>query len=211
MILVSVLSYVLSAYLSLHTLASPTPAQTSTSSTNATATPPQLRTPPNPYIYRYDPSHEVVFERRSTHHTKLNPSTNIYNFRAAIQDAGRRIIALQEQTHDQGSARFPSNKFVYEETLARPAHTPRGQAERTIKIEVHGVNYVLYLSYDAVKIVMLGLIQYAALWDNGYGTHNRVGMCNFTLYWLQYGGQRIAEGGVSLDVPDAPTEVVATS
>ena len=36
-------------------------------------------------------------------------------------------------------------------------------------------------------------------------------MCNFTLYWLQYGGQAIAEGGVSLDVPDAPTDGVATS
>lgn len=210
MILLSVLSYVLSAYLSIHTLASPTPAQTSLNSTNATTNPTQLQTPPNPYRYWYDPSHQVVFERRSTHHTKSNPSTNIYNFRAAIQDAGRRIIALQEHTHDKGGARFPFNKFVYEETLARPA-PHHGQSERRIKIEVQGINYVLYLSYDAVKIIMLGLIQYAALWDIGAGTHTRVGMCNFTLYWLQYGGQEIAEGGVSLDVPDAPTDVVATS
>lgn len=68
---------------------------------------------------------------------------------------------------------------------------------------------MLHLSYDAIKIVILGLIQYGGQFDTG--AYTRVTMCNFTLLWLQYGVQRIAEGGVSLEVPDAPTEVVATS
>ena len=210
MILLLVLTYLLSTYTSIYTLAMPTLAERSLNSTNATTNLSQLRAPPNPYTYWYDSAHLVIFDRRKAKHSKENPTTNVYNFKHAIQDAGRRIIAMQERTHVQGNAWFPSNEFVYEEAMARPAAV-QPHVVRRIKLEIRGINTFLHLSYDAIKLVMLGLIEYTALWDIGHGDSDRVSMCNFTLYWLEYGGQRIAEGAVNIKVPDLPTQLIATS
>lgn len=209
MALLSPLVYLLSALFSISSVASPIQTQRSFNGSIKPITPPTLKAPPNPFIYSYDFSHEVIFERKSTAYSKDNPSTTVSNVKLALQEAGRRILAMQQRTHVKGNARFPFDSFIYDEPLARPAHHP--QQVRRIRLEIRGIHSILHFSYDAIKIIMLGLIDYTSWWDHGHAGSERVSMCNFTMYWLQFGGQVIAEGSMKIILPDPPTEMVTTS
>ena len=209
MALLSALVYLLLAYLSIPTVTSPIQTNRSLNSSNNLITPPTLEAPPNPFIYFYDSSHEVVFERKSIGHIHDNPGTTIHNVKYALQDAGRRILAIQEREHVKGNARFPLDRFIYNEPLVRSAHRP--PFVRHFRLEIRGVHSILHLSYDAVKIIMLGLIDYTNGWDHGHAGSDRVNMCNFTMYWLPFAGQTIAVGSINLIVPNPPIEIVATS
>ena len=79
------------------------------------------------------------------------------------------------------------------------------------RLEIWGIHSILHLSFDAVKIIMLGLIDYTDWWDHGHEGSDRVGMCNFTMNWLQFGSQAIAVGSMKIIVPHPPTDIVTTS
>ena len=91
----------------------------------------------------------------------------------------------------------------------RPAHHPA--VVRHFRLEIWGIHSILHLSFDAVKIIMLGLIDYTDWWDHGHEGSDRVGMCNFTMNWLQFGSQAIAVGSMKIIVPHPPTDIVTTS
>ena len=206
-ILIFTLAILLSSF---HTLATPLQPQSSLNSTRATIRPPKLETPPNPYIYGYDSTHKVVFDRHTTAHSYRNPSISINNFEHALKAAGRIVLETQHHFRADGDASFPSNQFIYERELRRPSTHPSLQ-HRRFRLEIRGVHEFLSLTYDAVKIVMLGLFEYNSLWDKGFrpGSEPRVSVCNFTLFWEKYGRQRIAEGSVKIVVPAPPPVVGA--
>ncbi|CAD6592201.1 MAG: hypothetical protein ASARMPREDX12_005882, partial [Alectoria sarmentosa] len=95
-----------------------------------------------------------------------SPTVSPKNWRAAVSVATENIQALEVMARDDAEDPIPGNRFDFATTLAHPAPKHARQPERSLKFELLGTDDEP-LTYEDVNVALLGLLNYAAVWDRG--------------------------------------------
>ncbi|KAL8676827.1 MAG: hypothetical protein Q9224_007247 [Gallowayella concinna] len=145
---------------------------------------------PNPIIWRPNARTEIVFRHDPTtvapDYRKITP----INWQHAVEEAQRTLQLTQARYHAGNRDIVPGNRFVYEEPLRHQGSRLKGR--KCIRFEVQKSPYGS-LEYGYVYVVLLGLLEYMDVWDNG-SKNDRVHVCNFTYYWTQRYTYEVASG-----------------
>ena len=124
-----------------------------------------------------------------------SPTVSPKNWLAAVSVATENIQALEVMARDDPEDPIPGNRFDFGTTLARPAPKHARQPERSLKFELLGIDDEP-LTYEDVNVALLGLLNYAAVWDRG-SKSDEIRMCTFELFYEDFGSP-FAKGSVSL-------------
>ncbi|CAD6592804.1 MAG: hypothetical protein ASARMPRED_006729 [Alectoria sarmentosa] len=103
---------------------------------------------------------------------------------------------------------IPGNRFDFGTTLARPAPKHARQPERSLKFELLGIDDEP-LTYEDVNVALLGLLNYAAVWDRG-SKSDEIRMCTFELFYEDFGSP-FAKGSMDAELGAYATTEASTS
>ncbi|KAL8782317.1 MAG: hypothetical protein Q9213_005478 [Squamulea squamosa] len=145
---------------------------------------------PNPFIWRPDPYHRLVFHRKPLSKDRLdnNPGTSPNNWRHAVYQASDKIARLQHQAGVGLTDPIPDDHFQYSEAIARAG----AGALREIIFEMDGVP-LFNLEYGRVHTILYGLLEYEKIWVKP-SKNDLIRMCNFTVWWTPGPQYLVAHG-----------------
>ena len=137
---------------------------------------------PNPFVYDYSESLRLIVTHKGGGHRQpaLNPGVSPSNWAHAIEDAEYDALAMQRNARAGPKDHVPNDSFEYEGTLARPASVHR--IPRRIHVKITGANATFRLRFEDIQIVLIGLKEYAKIWQRGT-KNDQVKMCRFVLMW----------------------------